>query len=97
MAAVMEIAGADRPGGSSMTKMRWIALGLVLSALITASAAHAAPLRLRASEAAAEAGLLAGAWEWLVSLLTGGSPGDRNHLTFLGSGDTSHLDPNGGD
>lgn len=78
-----------------MTKMRWIALSLVLSALISTSAAHAAPLRLRASEAVAEAGLLASAWEWLVSLLARGEPRELEPA-FMGSDDTSHLDPNGG-
>jgi hypothetical protein len=76
-------------------KIRCIAISLAFAALVTASTAHASPSRLRASEAAAEAGLLASAWEWLLSLMSSQKPGQEIGITGMWGTDTCSLDPNG--
>lgn len=76
-------------------KIRCIAICLAFVALVTTSTAHASPSRTRASEAAAEVGLLAGAWEWLLSLMSSQKPGQEVGVTGMWGMDTCSLDPNG--
>jgi hypothetical protein len=76
-------------------RIQCIAIALACSALMAASA-QAAPTRTLPRESSPVVGSLVHAWGWLVSVLHKETPAAPPSFQSKTAGDTSHLDPNGG-